>query len=432
MSWLASFQQFTNDVVRQVQLFMLCRQLGVVLSSIVVAWYLPVETVGTLEMLMFAGYLMTFFWSEALLRGYLANQELKEDPKAVTSFFMLFFLGSLASMLILFLGQTFLIPLFTSRTHLDGLELFMLYQVLVTPLWIAPFTGLLKGQNITLASVYVGIGPAFATWTGYTSLPGLSGILLGLFCYALVGFIWTITNTRSVRSVQPIRVFRMIWPATWPLILYALSSGLARSFDAWLVARTFSDEIFAIFRYGVREFPLVVAFAGALSTIMIPKLADNLSLPELRRRSTRIMHSSYPLIGLLILASPSLFAFLFGEAYRPGAFIFNIYLLLALTQLIFPQSILTARGDTRILWYVSLLELGVNIILSLILLQVMGLPGIAFGTLIAFTFEKIVLLVIVNKRYHIRSAEIMNVRVWMMYALFLSIIYLISIWVFGI
>ena len=429
---VASFQRFTNDSVRQVQLFMLCRQLGVIFSSIVVAWYLPVKTVGTLEMLMFAGYLMTFFWTEALLRGYLANQELKNDPKAVTSFFMLFFMGSLFTMLILFAGQSFLIPLFTSRPHLEGLELFILYQVLITPLWIAPFTGLLKGQNILLASVYVGIGPAFASWTGYSSIPDLSGILLGLFCYALVGFIWTITKTKSVQSLQPKRVFLLIWPATWPLILYALSNGLARSFDAWLVARTFDDEVFAIFRYGAREFPLVLALAGALSTIMIPRLADNFSLPELKQRSTRIMHSCYPIIGLLILGSPYIFTFLFGPAYRSGASIFNIYLLLALTQLIFPQSILTARGDTRWLWYVSLMELAVNIVFSLVLLQIMGLPGIAFGTLIAFAFEKIVLLVIVKKRYHIPIDEILNVRVWMFYAIFLLIMYLISLWLFGI
>jgi len=198
MNWVLALKNFTNDTVRQVQFFMLCRQLGIIFSSIVLAWILPVNEVGIIEMLMFAGYLMTFFWSDAVLRGYLSRRDLQDDKSYVTSFFMVYFLGSLVAMAILLLGQKILIPLFTTRPDLTGLELFALYQVLIVPLWISPFIGLLKGQNILLASLFVLIGPAFSCWTGFASLPGIEGVLLGLFCYALVGFIWVLTKTSFV------------------------------------------------------------------------------------------------------------------------------------------------------------------------------------------------------------------------------------------
>jgi len=216
------------------------------------------------------------------------------------------------------------------------------------------------------------------------------------------------------------------------LVLYAVSTGIARSFDAWLVARHFDNESFAIFRYGAREFPLVMALSAGLSTMMIPKLHEFQSLEELRYRSTRLMHLCYPIVAFFILCSPVLFENVFGYQYRSSALIFNIYLLLTLTQLIFPQSIMTARGDTKLLWYVSLTELAVNVIASLLLMHSIGLIGIVWGTLIAYVFEKMVLMVIIYMRYHIRPAAIMNIPVWLGYVVGFFIVFMISRWVFGI
>lgn len=383
-------------------------------------------------MLMFAGFLMTFFWSDAILRGYLSQKELQDNPDKITSFFTIYFLGSLVAMIILIAGQSWLIPLFTNRAFLPGLELFALYQVLLIPLLVAPFTGLLKGQDILLASFYVLIAPAFSCWTGFTSMPGMNGILLGLFCYALVGFIWVLTKTNFRAKFYLREVIIAVWPATWPLMLYAISAGLARSFDAWLVARYFDESMFAIFRYGAREFPLVVALSAGLGIVMISRLTDNSAISELRLRSTRLMHSCYPIIAVLLLTSPSLFELIFGPSYKPAAAIFNIYLLLTLTQFFFPQTIITARGDTKLLWYISLMELIINVVASVILLQWLGIVGIAWGTLIAFAFEKIMLIWLVNKQYAIRPFTYVNLRVWLFYTTILILCYIVSQWVYGV
>lgn len=432
MSWILALRNFTNDHVRQLQFFMVCRQLGIILSSVVLAWFLPVSSVGVVEMLMFTGYLMTFFWSDALLRGYLAHPKLKDDSQSATSFFLLFFLMSVLAMLLLVAGRQFLVPLFTGRNDLEGLGLFVMYQILIVPLWMAPFIGILKGQNILLASLFILIGPAFAVWTGYTSIPQIQGVLLGLFCYALVGFVWVLTKTKLIRDIRLGKIVEMVWPAAWPLMLYAVSNGLARSFDAWLVAREFDESTFAVFRYGAREFPLVVAISTALTTAMIPRLFSDQALGELRARSIRVMHSSYPIIALLILSSPLLFKLVFGLAYVQSAGIFNIYLLLTLTQLVFPQSILIARGQTKLLWWVSIAELAINVIASLLLMPNFGLAGIAFGTLIAFTFEKVVLFYFIDKKFGIKVQQIIDLRIWIFYTLLLVASFILSQWLHGI
>ena len=432
MSWISRLQQVMKDPVRMVQLFMLCRQSGVLLSSIVIARYLPLDQVGGFEMLMLCGYLMTFFWSDAFLKGYLASPIPKDNPAKASSFLWFYIIVSLASMALLVIGQRILLPFIVHRSSLEGLGLFALYQALIIPVWMAPFIGILKGRHSILLSAYVLVGPTFACVAGWMSIPSLSGILIGLLSYSLVGLMWVLLNSKFVRELKLKSMFLELWPATWPLILYAVSIGVARSFDAWLVARHFDEASFAIFRYGAREFPMVIAFAAGLSTIMIPKLKGLAALGELKSRSTRLMHMCYPVVAIVMLFSPVLFEQLFGLAYKESALIFNIYLLLTLTQLVFPQTVLMARGDTKVLWYISLAELIVNVIASLILLKYFGLIGIVWGTLIAFVFEKTVLLTAVRKKYGIHPTQLMNYQVLAMYVVLLVVIFISAKWMFGI
>ncbi len=432
MNLKPAFQQVVQDDVRMAQFFMLCRQLGVILSSVVIARSLPITEVGTFEMLMLCGYLLTFFWSDALLKGYLANPGDANKHHSSASFLWFFIVMAFFSMLVLVLGQNLLLPLFVGRSNLSGLNLFAVYQAMIIPLWIAPFIGVLKKNNVFLMAMYVLIGPSLACWIGFYQLPDIYGVLIGLSGYAFLGLGWVVLQNKFVRQLQLKKLVIALWPVTWPLVLYAISSGMARSFDLWLVAREFSESTFAIFRYGAREFPIVVAFAAGLSTIMIPKLKSKEALSELRLRSTRLMHYAIPTVAVVMVLSPFLFVWFFGEDYKASAIIFNVYLLLAITQLIFPQSILIAREETKLLWFVSIAELLINVFASLILLNYFGLVGIAFGTLIAFVAEKFILLILVYKRYGISPRMLVNPLVWFAYALLLITTFIATKWMFGI
>lgn len=432
MRFVQRFLTFTPDAVGVVQLFMLSRQTGIILSSVVIARGLTLVEVGVFEMLVLCGYLVTFFWSDALLKGYLAQTENNQDKPAPAALIWLYLLTGVVVMSILVIGQNVFLPLLIRRSSLDGLLLFALYQVLIIPVWIAPFLGLLRGSGALMFCGFVFVGPSIACWTGMSISPGVSGALIGLLCYACVGFFWVIASARFVIDFRLKPLLVSLWPATWPLMMYAISAGIARSFDAWLVARYFDESSFAIFRYGAREFPLVIALAAGLSTMMIARLKTSQALDELKLRSTKLMHLCYPVVILIMLFSPVLFTLFFGNAFKESALIFNIYLLITLTQLVFPQSILTARGDTKSLWYISLAELAVNVVASLVLLSWYGLIGIAFGTLIAFVFEKVVLFVFVHRRYGIHVFDIFNIKILSGYTFAIVVTFMMSIWIFGI
>lgn len=432
MFGLPPFRKMMLDHVRMVQWFMLCRHSGVLLVSVMIARTLPVEQVGLFEMMMLCGYLITFFWSEAWLKGYLSRYEKADHTGHPASFIWLYTATGLFIIGLFFVAQSWLLPLMVNRTSLPGLFAFALFQVCILPVWISPFSGLLQGRQIWFLGWYVLLVPSLAGWLGWKYFGDLQGTLTGMVIYAAAGLLWILSKAKLTHGIMIREHVAGVWMVTWPLILYALSTSIARSFDAWLVARYFDIADFAIFRYGAREFPVVTAFAAGLSTIMIPLLRRNEAVAELRSRSVRLMHICYPVVGVMILSSPYLFVWIFGQAYQKSAYIFNIYLLLTLTQLVFPQSIFTARGETRKLWYISLAELGVNIIASLIFLSYFGIAGIAWGTLAAFVFEKIILMIGVRIRYGIHPRELFSPGILAGYAIGLIFCFILSAWMSGI
>jgi O-antigen/teichoic acid export membrane protein len=431
MSFYRQVAALADDSVRLVQGFMICRLTGILLASVVIARRLDLQEVGVFEMLMFCGYLFTFFWSEALLKAFLARKSAGDKKQEITSFLLIALLISCASMMLLFFGQQWFVPLLTDRIALEGLAIFIVFQALIIPVGMLPFLGAVRPFNIVLLSGYVLLGPAFACYAGTDNYPGLYGVLIGLVSYGLVGFMWILVTTPLSKELAVGSLWKQLWPVAWPLMLYTIAAGLARSFDAWLVARHFDEQVFAVFRYGAREFPIVLALAGGMSTIMIAKLLQPDGPQELKQRTTRLMHICYPIIAITMLISVPLFAFVFGGAFRESAWIFNVYLLLTLFQLIFPQTIITARGDTRWLWYISMIELGVNIMASLVLLHFFGLIGIAFGTLIAFCVEKVLMLWLVRRRYGLSLESVFSLKTWVIYAVLLLINYFLALWIFG-
>ena len=399
--------------------------------SIVVARVLPVSEVGVFEMLLLTGYLVSFFWSDALVRGFLAKYGPEGDQKHASSFLWIHFLTGVVIVMFLVLGSRLFLPLLTGQSSLEGLLPFAIYQIMVMGVWVAPFTGIFTLRQLQWLSIYVLTGPATACLLAMTFGINLQAMVTGLSVYALLGWVWVASKTFHWRFTDLTDLLQGLWKVSWPLMLYAISTGLARSFDSWLVARQFDEATFAVFRYGAREFPIVVAMAGGLSTMMIPKLVERYATVELRERSTRLMHICYPMVAFLMILSTPLFVFFFGAEYREGGMIFNIYLLLTLTQLVFPQSVITARKDTLLLWYVSLAELVVNVVASLVLLSYFGLTGVAMGTVVAFVFEKCLLFLLVQKKYAITPAELFNPKVWSGYAMLLIICFIAAQWIHG-
>jgi O-antigen/teichoic acid export membrane protein len=106
-----------------------------------------------------------------------------------------------------------------------------------------------------------------------------------------------------------------------------------------------------------------------------------------------------------------------------SAAIFNIYLLLIISRVFFPQTILLARNENKIILMASVLEIIVNVTCSLILLHFYGIIGIAYGTQIAFFFEKIFLGAYLSLKKKIFLPQYLSIKIWMAYSIVLVTAY---------
>ena len=126
-----------------------------------------------------------------------------------------------------------------------------------------------------------------------------------------------------------------------------------------------------------------------------------------------------------MLVSHWAFPVVFNASFAESSTIFNIYLLLIVSRLLFPQTILIGLQKNRLILGVSFLEIVVNVTLSLWFVQFWGIAGVAFGTVCAYIFEKVVLMVLVRKTCGFRISEYLNVKQQLLYSLLLAALFIV-------
>jgi Na+-driven multidrug efflux pump len=117
---------------------------------------------------------------------------------------------------------------------------------------------------------------------------------------------------------------------------------------------------------------------------------------------------------------------LFNPAFASSASIFNIYLLLVISRLVFPQVILTGLAYTREIMLASFLELLVNVAFSLVLVSWLGIAGVAAGTVIAFLFEKILLSSMVRRKLGIRASGYIPLKLLSAYSVLTGVVFIFA------
>lgn len=128
-----------------------------------------------------------------------------------------------------------------------------------------------------------------------------------------------------------------------------------------------------------------------------------------------------------MLSSEYLFSFFYTDEYQSSAMIFNIYLVIIISRILLPQVIVLAHQDNRLMMKVAIAEFCLNILLSIVLMQYWGLAGIAFATLIAYLFEKVVLIYFVHKKYKIRLDQYLPLKKYMIYTGMILLVFVILV-----
>jgi len=409
---------FKLNKLASLQIFQLIRYAAFVVIGIGFAkLYLTQTEIGQFETFILISGMVSFFWVSGIINSMLAVYPKKshETQKTIlTSTFLSLSIFSLFAAAFLF----FFSPKLFSFLHKSGdtqiANLAIIYLLLSGPSFIIEYVLFLNDKSkavIIYGSATAILSVAMALVPVAMGHP-MQYAMWGLIIVAGIKLIVAIAVLQKYATLKPdgrllLNTMAENLKLSAPLIASVFVSGSAEYIDGFIVRSQFDSASLALFRYGAKELPVLLIIANTFSTSMIPAIAGNLGqgLKELKEKSRKMMHVFFPLTIILMPISPFLYKYVFNEGFLFSSLIFNIYLLLAIPRLLFPQTVLTGMQKTSFLLLSSLIEIVINVSLSIYLAKIIGLPGIAIGTFIAYTFDKIFLIAVNRFSSGIRASE---------------------------
>jgi O-antigen/teichoic acid export membrane protein len=231
---------------------------------------------------------------------------------------------------------------------------------------------------ITLAAV----GTPLATL--FVAIAALSGVRL----------IWsTVEIARrahgAVRGALPVGL-RQIFGYSIPVWLSVVGSMLGRHMDKLLISGFLGVTRYAVYSVGAAEFPGIMLVATSSNTVLRPHLARmhhegahadicRIWREAFRKQALAIL----PMAAYLLVFAREFIELLYTVGYGGAAPVFQIYLVLAVLLIAPHEVVLTSIGRTQTVFHGTLLFLGVNLVLSLLLIKPLQMLGPPLGTAVA-------------------------------------------------
>ena len=431
------------DNISGLQLFQLLR-FGVffIISIVLTKSHLKKVDVGNWEMFLFISSLVSFFWVtgiiQSLLPLYHRNRTFRtigtgrrKSPEIYNAFLLLTFF----SLIVFLFGHAIKgsISIFNFTGDVPYINLLLLYILLSNPVCLIEYIYLLNNRSYRILQygLYTFTAQLILVVTPLLLGRGIMWSFYGLLLVTAARWVWLIILLRRYTEMKV--SFEFMKEHLYlgiPLILTSLISGSAQYTDGIIISTFYNNpETFAHFRYGAKEFPLVLMLANGLSNALLPEFSTRSrmkeSLAKIKARSEKLMHLLFPSTMVMMLFTRWLFPRMFSPEYIRSADIFLIYLLLIIPRLVFPQTIVIGRKKTRVTLIAAILELSINIPLSLYLIRDYGTVGVALATLIVYIIEKMFLTGYVWFKMKIKPTEYIPVKIYAFYSSLIIILFIL-------
>ncbi len=415
-----------------------------IISIVFTKSHLSRADIGAWEMFLFISGFISFFWVTGIIQSLLplynrnktyrkiGDNGTEKSPEIFNAFLLLCFFS-----LFLFLTGHALkgnFSVFGFSGNVPFLNLLLLYTMLSSPVCLIEYIYLLNNRShrILQYGLYT-----FAAQLAMIIVPVLTGrdiiwSVYGLLVITAVRWVWLLILLRRYTEMKiSVDFMREHLYLGLPLIITSLISGSAQYTDGIIVSAVYRDPgMFAWFRYGAKEFPLVLMLANGLSNAMLPEFSTRTmmkeSLIKVREESKKIMHLCFPATMFIMLFARWLFPRMFTPEFQKSADVFLVYCLLVIPRLLFPQTVIVGRKKTHITLIAALVELGINIPLSLLMIKWgYNLPGVAVATFVSFLAGKMFLSGYLWFKMKIKPADYIPVKLFLIYSVLLGLLFVL-------
>jgi len=425
-----------NSTEKAYQAFQVLRLLTtLIITSIFVKLNFTTSETSAYELFIFVASIGSFFWiiglSNAMLSFFPKLDEVDKKSFFKSIFITFQFFGIILAILLYFTNGFGLI-LKNSLIDKQILLLISIYTFFYAPIIIVEIKYILtqaKNSLIKYGIIIYGFQLIIILTAIYLK-HNILYTLLGLTVWIFLRWIWTIFVVFNGKNsyVFNLKIQKTFLIFSLPLIAHILLGNGMDYIDGILVEMNFDESMFAIYKYGSKEFPIILILIGALRSVMIPTAVKDtkLAASNIRSKTEFIIWVFFPIAILLIFTSKYIFTYVYNVDYIYSALLFNIYLLIISSRIILSEVFIYAKHKNNVLMYVSFVEFILNIILSLILLKYYGIAGIAFATFISFLSSKLFLVFYAHKNLGIPLSKYINIKVYSIFTILLYLSFYIS------
>ncbi|WP_162425984.1 lipopolysaccharide biosynthesis protein [Pontibacter pudoricolor] len=205
-------------------------------------------------------------------------------------------------------------------------------------------------------------------------------LLLTFFIFKSFSYNFFNVDTKSYKTIIGF---------SYSLTLAAIIGTLSYELDKIIISSYDSPENFAIYINGAFEIPMISILTGAVSSAMLSQLSPLLNENKYKEAASLFKNTIsltaqfiIPIFIFSLFNSEEIILLLFGDKYLDSILPFRIYLLLLPIRVIFYGQALIALGKSKIILKRGVIELIINLILSLILFKIIGFNGVAIATVI--------------------------------------------------
>ena len=178
---------------------------------------------------------------------------------------------------------------------------------------------------------------------------------------------------------------------------------------------------------------MFLIIANSFSLVYSGKISNGLSegnldieLCAFKNQNKKVLHQLFPVAIVLLLISKPVFAFLYSKDTENAYLVFNIFLFLIFSRVLFPQTILLGLQKTKTFIIASSIELISGILLSLLFIKPYGLQGVCWAMVIAFMIEKIYLIFLCYQN-KISFFKYFPIYTYLLYSSLLLIVFYITL-----
>lgn len=210
-----------------------------------------------------------------------------------------------------------------------------------------------------------------------------------------------------------IKLIKQILKFSIPIGLSTVVGTISIQLDKIIISKVFNTEQLAIYSNVSREIPITF-IASSITAVLIPIIVKKISENK-KDEAIRLWGEASVLaytficffVTLLVVFAPQVISILYSNKYLEGVSVFRIYNIVLLFRFTYFGIMLNSMGKSKIILYISVLSLVLNVILNYPFCMLFGVVGSAIATLISMILVVFMQLITTSKFLKIPFKKIM-------------------------